>query len=114
MTVGEQEYPILFSNRALAEAEQRTGKSILLLARDAGNGILGVGETAMLLLTGMETGRKDAKLPGKRYEAKDAYDLLDQAGFAAVAAAVYEAIAAVLAYDPEEGEEEDGEERPPQ
>ena len=114
LTVGEQEYPILFTNRALAEAEQRTGKSILLLAREAGNGILGVGETAMLLLTGMETGRKDAKLPGKRYEAKDAYDLLDQAGFAAVAAAVYEAIAAVLAYDPEEGEEEDGEERPPQ
>jgi hypothetical protein len=119
LEVDGESYPILFTNRALAEAEQRTGKTITALARGAAQGALGVGDVAALLLTGMEAGRKDARISRKAYTMVDAYDLLDRLGFGKVAGAVFEAIGAVLAYDPdeerlEESEGADDDDRPPQ
>ena len=114
LSVDGREYPILFTNRALAEAEQRTGKTITALASSAGQGLLGIGETAALLVTGLEAARKASGLPGRATQMQDAYSLLDAAGFGNVAAAVYEAIAAVLGYDPDKGASDDADdaERP--
>ena len=114
LSIDGREYPILFTNRALAEAEQRTGKTITALASTAGQGLLGIGETAALLVTGLEAARKDRGLPGRATQMQDAYSLLDAAGFGNVAAAVYEAIAAVLGYDPDKGAPDDADdaERP--
>lgn len=109
---GREPVTILFTNRALADAERATGKSVLELAQGAGDGRLGVGDIARLLHVGMESARRDARTGGRSYSVNDAFSILDAVGFAAVSAAVMEAIAAVLSYDPNE-EEEEKDELPP-
>ncbi len=106
---GREPVTVLFTNRALADAERAVGKSVLEMARGAGDGRLGIADVAQLLYVGMEAARRDARAGGRSYNVNDAYEILDAAGFAAVAAAVMEAMAAVLSYDPGEG----GDERPP-
>lgn len=51
---GDAEYRILFTNRALAEAEIAIGKSIIVIARGFVNGATGIGDTAQLLAVGLE------------------------------------------------------------
>lgn len=93
---------ILFTNRALAEAETLTGKTVLQLA-DAGrsNG-LGIGDVAKLLLVGMQAARRDAGTGGTRLTMDEAYRVLDQVGFIHAATCVIEALAVVLSYGLEE------------
>ncbi len=96
---GGEPVTILFTNRALADAERATGKSVLDLAREAGQGRLGMADTAQLLYVGMEAARRDARVGGRAYNVNDAYAVLDAVGYARVAAPVMEAIAAVLAFE---------------
>lgn len=115
LEIGDDSYPILFTNRALAEAEQRTGRSITMLLRDASTGHIGIGEAAALLLTGLEAGRRDAKTGGKAFTMANAYDMMDAVGFGNVAKIVLEGISAVVAFDPNDEEEgADDDDRPPQ
>jgi len=95
---GEREVRILFTNRALADAEAQIGKSIIAVAQGFADGSSGITETAHLLRAGMEAARRDAGEGGRTVALTDAYVVLDEAGFAAVATAVCEAIAAVLSY----------------
>ncbi len=90
---------VLFTNRALADAERMTGKTVLQLVTAAGRGELGMADTAALLLVGMENARRDAKVGGRSFIIGDAYDVMDQVGFAECARAVMEALAAVVAYE---------------
>lgn len=99
---GEQEITILFTNRALAEVEQQTGKSVLQLAQAASGDALGMGTVAQLLAAGMEYARRDARTPGPRVTLKDAYEVLDQLGFVRATVAVCEALGAVLSYGADE------------
>ena len=93
---GEREVPILFTNRALGEAEGEIGKSIIGVAQGFTEGTTGIGDIAHLLRAGMEAARRDAHAGGSRVTLNDAYQVLDEAGFTAVTVAVMEAVSVVL------------------
>jgi hypothetical protein len=99
--VGQREVTVLFTNRALANAEKRLGKGIIGIADGLLSGGSGMAEIAVLLQVGMDAARVDARAGGQQISLDRAYEVLDEAGFAAVAQPVMEAIAAVLAYAPE-------------
>lgn len=100
------EVVVLFTNRALAEAERATGKSVLQLA-DAGRGTgLGIGDLANLLAIGMEFARREAGTGGPRITLGNAYSILDEVGFVKVAQVVLEALATVLSYGAGESDED--------
>jgi len=107
---GETEYRILFTNRALAEAESATGKSVIALAQGFANGTTGIGDVARMLSTGLEAARRDANAGGRTYTLFDAYRIMDEVGFTEVARAVMEAVSVVLKFDgeeqPDQGEDE--------
>lgn len=105
LTVDGREIPILFTNQALGEAEMASGKSMSVLAVEIQKGELSVGDTAHLLLAGMEHGRRAANIRGKRCTLKDAYEVMDQLGFLPVAGVVTLAMTECLTYDSDEPEE---------
>jgi len=92
------EVRVLFTNRALADVEALTGKSILALANGFTDSSCGVTEVAQILRAGMEAARRDANLGGKAIPIQDAYDVLDDAGFSEVATVVMTAVAEVIGY----------------
>jgi hypothetical protein len=100
---GDREVTVLFTNRALAEAEARMGKNFGAVARDLADGNFGMNEIAHLLRVGMEGARREARDGRRAISLDDAFDVLDAAGLATVASSVMEAIAAVLGYSSENG-----------
>ncbi len=94
--------PVLYTNRALAEAESMTGKTTLQLLNAALRKDMAIGEVAQLLAVGMEAARKDSKTGSRTLNINDAYRVMDHVGVRGVAATVYLAITAVFAYDQEE------------
>lgn len=90
---------VLFTNRALAEAEAAIGKGIIGVAQGFDAGTSGVLELAQLLRAGMEAARRDAREGGRPISMDEAYAVLDEVGFSGVAEAVFLAVAAVLSYD---------------
>ena len=107
LEVDGEVYEVLFTNRALAEVEKRTGKTMMQYAEGLQAGAVGIQDVAQLLTVGLEAARRESKAGGKRYTADDVWRIMDTLGFATVAAVVMEAMAAVLAYSGE------GEESPP-
>ena len=95
---------ILFTNRALAQAEVQLGRTVLQIARDAEG--LGMGDLARLLLVGMNAARRDAKMGGKPPKLNDAYDVMDAVGFTEALRVVIDALAAVLGYGQDDTDEE--------
>lgn len=107
LEVDGESYAILFTNRAIAEAEQRTGKAFLHLLRCATTGDLGVNDVANLLVTGLEAARRESG-GGKPYQITKAFELMDAVGFTQAAAAVVSALSDVLTFNAQkEGEESD-------
>ena len=96
--LADREVTVLFTNRALGGVEQKIGRSILALAQGLADGGTGIGEVVILLQAGMEAARRDAREPGPAVALNTAYDVMDEAGFGQVAAAVMEAIGAVLTW----------------
>ena len=94
----EREVQILFTNRALARAEGLIGKSVIGVAQGFTEGTTGVSDIAYLLQAGMEAARRDARAGGGVVTLNDAFQVLDEAGFTAVTAAVMEAVGAVLSF----------------
>lgn len=105
LKVGEREVPILFTNRALANAERAIGRTVLEIARESLQGSMGIGDTAALLQAGMEAARRDRKAGGMQVTVDDAYAVMDEAGFAMVGPALLEALVAVLGYGLKDDEE---------
>jgi len=99
LDVDGEQVVVLFTNRALADGERATGKSILQILRGAQNQELGIGDVAQLLLVGMEAARREARSASRAYAIADAYRVMDAVGFTEVASVVFNAIAAVVAYD---------------
>lgn len=104
---GSREVTVLYTNRALAGAEKRLGKGIVGVAQGLLEGSSGLTEVAVLLQVGMEASRIDTKAGGRSVSLEDAYGILDRAGFGTVAAAVMQAVAAVLGYSGEPTPEDD-------
>jgi hypothetical protein len=101
---GENEYRILFTNRALAEAESAIGKSIIAIAQGFQFGTTGFAEVSKLLAAGLEAARRDARTGGRTLTLLDAYNVMDEVGFTECSRAVMEAVAAVLRYGSEDAE----------
>lgn len=97
------EVEILYTNRALISLEKNLDRGILGLLQGFVSGESGVSELAAMLQAGMEAARRDARTGGARISLNDALAVLDQAGFAAVAGPVMEAVAAVISHDAENG-----------
>ncbi len=100
--VGEGEVRILFTNRALANAERQIGKSVIALAQGFARGDTGIGDVAQLLSAGMEAARQDARTGGRATTLNDAYGIMDAVGFERATQAVMEAISSVLSYKGDE------------
>lgn len=112
LEIGEKRYIVLFTNRAIAEAERATGKSIIGMAQGFSQGEVGVYEVAHLLQAGLEAGRREARIGGKQFSMNDAYRLMDAVGFTEVTAAIFGAVTEVLSYHGEEAAGRDEEENP--
>ncbi len=109
LEVKGQTHNLLYTNRALIEAEQQTGKSILALFDGVRDNTLRFGELVIMLRVGLEAARRDSKAGGKPVTQEDALNISEEAGFTAVLEAVLTGMGAVLKYS---GEEETGESRP--
>ena len=112
IVAGDKQYRILFTNRALADAERATGKTILQLVRGAAESTLGVEDTAKLLWVGMEAARRDARMGGRAYTLSDAWDVLDNIGFVKAATDAINAIAEVISWSPSDPDTESSENPP--
>jgi hypothetical protein len=96
-----REVTVLFTNKALAAAERQMDKSVLAVAQGFANGDSGISDMANMLQAGMEAARRDMRTGGRPVSLNDAYDVLDDVGFADVATVVMEAVATVLSYSKE-------------
>ena len=100
LTLEGQQYPVLFTLRALADAERATGKTVLqMMAAVRSNG-LGVADVAALLAIGLEHARREHRAGTGGHNLNDAWRLLDNLGFSAVAAVVVEAMTVVMTFQP--------------
>jgi len=97
-----EELPVLLTNRAIAEAEKATGKTMVQLAQSGSTGNIGMNDIVQLLRAGLEYGRRDAGIRRQVYSVSDAYDVMDERGFAEVAEVVCLALADVMSYHSEE------------
>lgn len=102
-----REVPVLFTNRALYEAEQGMGKSIVEALRDMTANRLGITDTVHILEAGMEAARRDGKIGGRPVSMTAAFQVLDQAGLVPVVTVIAEAASAVISYGTEEDAEGD-------
>jgi len=104
----DHQVPILFTNRALADAEAKLGRAILATLQGLVDGTTGITEMVVLLQVGMQAAKRDAGERPFAVTLNEAYDVMDEAGFTAVTAAVAEASAAVLTYSHDEAGEGEG------
>jgi len=109
-----REHRLLFTNRALAEAERTTSKSIVALLQGFSDGACGINELGHVMRAGLEAARRDGREGGKIRTLNEAFEILDEAGFVPVLQAVIESVSAVLGYDAddEDGDDEDGDSDP--
>lgn len=107
LQVGDDSYPILFTNRAIFRAERVIGKPVLQITSALSEQTLSMGDLVRMLLIGLEEGRRhagfaiSASRQGNRpYALNEAWDILDAVGFRATLVAVFDALAQVLSYSP--------------
>lgn len=93
-------YVILFTNRAIADAEKATGKGILQLLNGFRGDTTGLGDLAHLLAVGLEYARREGRSRAGAYNINDAWRLLDQLGYSTVAEVVFGALTDVMMYRP--------------
>lgn len=101
---GDAEILLLYSNRAIADAERLMGKGIIGVLNGFETGQSGVNEIAALLAAGMEAARRYYRLGGKRVTLNQAFEIMDQIGFTVAMANVFEAVGEVIAFEPEDEE----------
>lgn len=95
---GDREVAVLYTNRALAEAEEQIGKSIIETSQGFAEGKIKVSDVAHLLRAGMEAARRDARTGGRPVSMPAVFEVLDEVGLVAVAEVVMIAVAEVLTY----------------
>lgn len=109
---GDREVRLLYTNRALANAERALEKSVIAVAQSFGTGGCGIYDVAQLLLAGMEAARQESRAAGRAHTLADAYTVMDRVGFTKTANAVMEGIAAVLSYGTGTRDDEGGDDDP--
>lgn len=106
LQAGDREVRALYTNRALADAEQVLGRSAVAVAQGFSDGSSGMRELSVLLRVGMEAARRDAHEGGRAITPGDTFEVLDQVGYTRALAAVLEGVAAVLGYSGDEASED--------
>ncbi len=101
----DREVQILFTNRALANAERALDRSILGVLQGVRDGTTRISEVALIMRSGMEAARRDSKSGGRPFTINDAWDIMDAVGFQEAIGKVMAAVAAVIAYEPGAEEE---------
>lgn len=104
--VEDEEVRILFTNRALADAERELGRPAIVVIREFTAKWGRVGDVAALMRAGMEAARKDAREGGKPVSIDQAYDVMDAIGFSNCVVAVVSAASDVLGYKVDDDDEE--------
>ena len=99
VTVGDEEVELLFTNRALAEAERAMGKGLWSGLR---TDELRLDDVANLLRAGLAAARRERSGAGKPVSMEDAWRIMDALGFQKALQIAAEAIAQVLTYEPED------------
>jgi hypothetical protein len=102
-----REVRVLYTNAAIGEIEGQLGKTIQTILEGFSNGNSGMVEVVHILRSGMEAARRDSREGGRVVTLKDAYDVMDEAGFTQVVEVTIVAVAGVLSYSAEDGEPED-------
>ncbi len=102
--VDGREVTVLFTNRALVQAEKQMGKSVIGVV-NGGYERLGLSELVVLLRSGMEAAHRDNG-ETVRVTLDDAYEVLDLAGFTSVYGVVVKGISDVISYS-QNGDEPD-------
>lgn len=107
-----QTFRLLFSNRALADAEKMLGKSIPSIFKTIEN--VGFNDIAVMFFVGMDAAKRYYRLPGKRYSMNDTFQLMDEIGFIAITPIIAKAVGDVIQYKSEllSGDSEDEDESP--
>lgn len=95
LQVGDDEVRLLFTNRALGEAEESLGKGTIEVLQDFQQGG-SLREIAAFLRAGMEAARRKGRVNRRPYTMNDAYEVMDELGFSAVAVEVIDAISDIL------------------
>ena len=110
-----ESHAVLFTLRALAEAEQRTGHGILAMLRGAS---FTINDIAAILLSGLEAGRRDGHTGARPYTMKRAMAMIEDLGYLTVAGEVISALSEVLDRDSDAEDADktkaDDDGRPPQ
>lgn len=96
---------LLFTNRALLTAEKQMGKGILDVSQGFISGTSGITELVALLRCGMEAANQEARKGSKPVSNNDALDVIDEVGFVLAIEPVMTAVAAVISYKPDDGDE---------
>jgi hypothetical protein len=91
-------YVILFTNRAIADAERATGKTVMKLMRGFASDDIGMSDVAILLMVGLQYARREHRSRAGANDTQDAWTLLNKLGFAAVASVVFTALTEVMSY----------------
>ena len=119
LQAGDESYPIVFTNRAIFQAERVIDKTVLQITSALSEQTLSMGDLVRMLLIGLEAGRRDAgfaisatRQGNRPYALNDAWDIMDLAGFRAVVVAVFAALAEVLSYSQEANDQEPDESPP--
>ncbi len=99
-----QQYPVLFTNRAIYDLEQALNTNVLALLQQAQAGNIGMNAIAHMVAIGMEHSRRDRHDSRKPYTLADAFELLDGLGFAQVTSQVVPAFVDVLTYNTEKAD----------
>ena len=104
---------LLFTTRALLNAEQQLGKSISVIMRGFVSNTIGYTDLVALLRCGMEAARMDARTGGRPVSNNDAIDIIDEVGFMAAINPVMEAVSNVVSFkDDEESDAVEGDSNP--
>ena len=99
--VNGRDVTILFTNRALMQAERQLNKGIIEIMNGFSTGGR-ISDLVALLRTGMEAARLDARAGGHPVSNDDALQVIDEIGFTAAITPVMEAVAEVITYQTEE------------
>jgi hypothetical protein len=88
---------ILYTNYAIAQAEEDMGIPIVQFLQSVESNSFSVGDVAKLLKAGMESARMDARLGGRRVTLRDAFAVMDEVGLGQVMEQLLLAVTEVLA-----------------
>lgn len=93
-----EDVSILFTNQALADAEQSIGKGAIAILQGMVNNESGILEVGHLLRAGVNAASR-ANHNKKTISLKQAYDIMDNVGYRIVMVSVMEAMTEVITYD---------------